>query len=122
MTIRHTRLRARARRRRSAGAAAPEPARSSTPPPGPSRAAEATVSVFKGIPYAKPPVGRAAGARPSRSRRWTEVRARDRLRPGLRPAAIAQADASIRSAPMPVSEDCLSLNVWSPDAREEGAR
>ena len=39
---------------------------------------------------------------------------RDRVRPGLRPAAEQDAATSIRGAPMPVSEDCLTLNIWAP--------
>ncbi len=69
---------------------------------------------FKGVPYAKPPVRGLRWRPPVPLEPWQGVReARD-----FGPACVQlQSDklTSIYSgAPMPVSEDCLSLNIWAP--------
>ena len=59
-------------------------------PPGKVRGdAEGGLQVFRGIPYAVPPVG-AALAPPAALPRWQGVRDATRIRPGLHPAALAQ--------------------------------
>ena len=71
--------------------------------------------VFKGIPYAAPPVGDLRWRAPQAAARWTGVRQAYDFGPACPQAsskAIALAD---------MSEDCLTLNVWSP-ARRAGAR
>ena len=75
------------------------------------------VSVFRGLPYAQPPVGRLRWRPPVELRPWTGTRDGTRfgpvcVQPGGRPG-------SIYYEPLPaMSEDCLTLNVWAPaDAR-----
>jgi len=69
--------------------------------------------VFKGIPYALPPVGQARWKPPSPMPRWAEVRKATEFGP-----ACNQPTSSIPTVysrdPLPMSEDCLTLNVWAP--------
>ncbi len=76
------------------------------------------IEVFRGIPYAQPPVGKRRWQAPVTAADWKDVRDATRFGPAChqppsRPGSIyAPAEA------MPMSEDCLSLNVWKPaDAR-----
>ena len=74
------------------------------------------VSVFRGIPYAAAPVGALRWRPPQRAASWTGVRQAVRFGPAC-PQAGAPAVADIvrfGGAPEPTSEDCLTLNVWSP--------
>ena len=74
---------------------------------------EGTLRVFKGIPYASPPVGEARWRAPTNMPRWTDVRqAKD-----FGPACIqpTPGDSGIYSNDLrPTSEDCLTLNIWTP--------
>src|SRR5271163_2393000 len=70
--------------------------------------------VFKGIPFAKPPVGALRWLPPEKPASWTDVR--DARRFG---AAAPQNQLMLSAlAAMVVegeqSEDCLSLNIWTP--------
>jgi para-nitrobenzyl esterase len=74
---------------------------------------EGALRVFKGIPYASPPVGEARWRPPASMPSW----------PGVRPAvefgpACTQPtprDTSIYANDLrPTSEDCLTLNIWAP--------
>src|SRR6185437_5257706 len=72
------------------------------------------LSVFRGIPFAQPPVGELRLRAPRPVEAWT----------GVRPAnefgcwAPQNAPATTLSGQMPgtQAEDCLSLNVWTPAA------
>ena len=79
---------------------------------------EGELRVFKGIPYALPPTGSARWRPPSPMPRWTGVRKATEFGPVcFQPPSPP---ASIYSwIPMPMSEDCLTLNIWAPsDARK----
>ncbi|GAA0583722.1 carboxylesterase/lipase family protein [Rhizomicrobium electricum] len=77
-------------------------------------AGEDAVNVFKGIPYALPPVGPLRWKAPVEMPRWTGVkRATDFGNACMQPHS--KAAVSIYSADVgPLSEDCLTLNVWAP--------
>jgi para-nitrobenzyl esterase len=73
------------------------------------------VNAFKGVPYARPPVGPNRWRPPAPAGGWSGVRDATRFGPGcVQPDPPA---ASIYADPPPeMSEDCLSLNVWTPRA------
>ncbi len=73
-------------------------------------------TVFKGIPYAKPPVGELRWRAPADPDRWEEPRLCDAFPPaGIQPAQEKGAFYEIEffQAGYEVSEDCLYLNVWA---------
>jgi para-nitrobenzyl esterase len=73
------------------------------------------VSVFRGIPFARPPVGPLRFRPPERAERWTGVRDATRFGPGSYQASRPL--APILGIVIPEqSEDCLTLNVWTPAA------
>lgn len=65
-----------------------------------------SIRVFKGIPYAAPPVGALRWRPPAPAKPWKGVRKADSFG-NLCP----QNDARVRALPM--SEDCLTANVWT---------
>ncbi len=72
------------------------------------------VHAFMGIPYAAPPVGKLRYRSPRAAPRWESVR--DGAIPGPAPIqTLGGAAAWLYEAAQPQSEDCLYLNVWTPD-------
>ena len=75
--------------------------------------AEGDLRVFRGIPYAQPPVGPLRWRPPLPLTRWTGVREATEFG-----AACYQPPPRLASIyvprPVPMSEDCLTLNIWSP--------
>ncbi len=78
---------------------------------------DGALHVFKGLPYAAPPVGPARWTPPKAPPRWTGVR--DATRFGAACVQPLSGPGNIYADnPAAMSEDCLSLNVWAPsDAR-----
>lgn len=72
---------------------------------------EAGIRVFKGIPFAAPPIGELRWKPPQPIASWTGVRKADRFGPRAIQLPIF-GDMNFRSSGM--SEDCLYLNVWAP--------
>src|SRR6185437_729499 len=74
---------------------------------------EGNLKVFKGIPYALPPVGNRRWKAPAPMPRWHGVRKTTAFGP-----ACFQPKGPPTSVywepPMPMSEDCLTLNIWAP--------
>ncbi len=73
------------------------------------------VNVFKGIPYAAPPVGPLRWRPPQPVHAW----------PGVRPALQFGPDGPQAANPLlrgpSQSEDCLYLNIWAPDGAAPGS-
>jgi len=67
--------------------------------------AEDGLTVYKGIPFAAPPIGDLRWKAPQPAAKWAGVRMADKFAPG----AIQGINP-----PSGKSEDCLYLNVWSP--------
>jgi para-nitrobenzyl esterase len=69
------------------------------------------VRLFRGIPYAQPPIGELRWKAPQPPRPWSGIRKADQFGPRCMQQAV-YGDMSFRSNGM--SEDCLYLNVWTP--------
>jgi para-nitrobenzyl esterase len=81
--------------------------------------ADGTVRMFKGIPYAAPPVGALRWRAPQPVASWTAVR--DATAFGARcMQGNVFGDMMFRDAGP--SEDCLYLNVWSPIPKSKNSR
>jgi para-nitrobenzyl esterase len=73
------------------------------------------IRVFKGIPFARPPVGELRWKPPQPPEDWQGVRKADAFGPrAMQPPVFS--DMRFRSAGM--GEDCLYLNVWTPAGSE----
>jgi para-nitrobenzyl esterase len=70
------------------------------------------VRIFKGIPFAAPPVGDLRWKPPQPVVPWSGVRAADAFSPDCWQVPYP-AGSAYGSEPRPMSEDCLFLNVWT---------
>lgn len=69
------------------------------------------IRIFKGVPFAKPPVGELRWKEPQPAQNWTGIRKADNFGPRAMQLPLFS-DMIFRSDGM--SEDCLYLNVWTP--------
>ncbi|MDK2748903.1 MAG: carboxylesterase family protein [Brevundimonas sp.] len=73
---------------------------------------DAGTTRYLGVPYARPPVGDLRWRDPRPVEAWTGVRDATRFAP-----ACPQTGVSMPGEPSsPTDEDCLYLNIWTPDA------
>ena len=79
------------------------------------RAADGVAS-FRGIPYAAPPVGPLRWRAPQRAEAWQDERDATEVG-GICIQPPANGDPGV--GPLPMSEDCLTLNVWTPEVRDD---
>jgi para-nitrobenzyl esterase len=75
------------------------------------------VTVYRGLPYAAPPVGPLRWRAPRPAQAWKGVRRADAFAPACPQRGVSMPG----EAPPRTSEDCLYLNIWSP-ARASGER
>ena len=68
------------------------------------------IVVFKGIPFAAPPVGALRWRAPKPPVPWLGVKSADRFSP----ICMQRGSYPENAPPEPMSEDCLYLNVWVP--------
>jgi para-nitrobenzyl esterase len=71
------------------------------------------VAVFRGIPYAAPPVDALRFQPPQPAPRWTEPRDATRFGP-IAPQLPSRLGRIMGDFDLPQGEDCLTLNVWTP--------
>jgi len=74
---------------------------------------EGKLRVFKGIPYASPPVGQDRWKPPSSMPRWPDLRKATDFGPACNQPTAKVPSVYMRD-PLPMSEDCLTLNIWTP--------
>ena len=74
-------------------------------------ASDAAVRVFRGIPYAAPPVGKLRWRAPQPAAHWDGVRKADQFGAICMQPAFRGANPTANQPKM--SEDCLFLNVWT---------
>jgi para-nitrobenzyl esterase len=77
-------------------------------------AIDSGISVFKGIPFAAPPVGDLRWRPPQQAPAWQGARDASRFGP-ICPQAPRPVGSPWREK-LPESEDCLTINVWTPSA------
>lgn len=98
----------------SAQFAAAEPVRTAT---GLVEGAEADgVRVFRGIPFAAPPVGPRRWRAPAPPEPWDGVRTTNQFSP----ICVQPGSYPDDAPPEPMSEDCLYLNIWAPAGAQDG--
>jgi len=68
------------------------------------------VSVYKGIPFAAPPLGDLRWRPPAHAASWTGTRQAEAFAPACMQVGVSMPG----EAPPAVSEDCLYLNIWTP--------
>jgi para-nitrobenzyl esterase len=78
---------------------------------------EGDLRVFKGIPYALPPVGSLRWKPPSPMPRWAGVKKATEFGSACFQPQPTLSKIYVRG-PRPMSEDCLTLNIWTPAAAQ----
>src|ERR1700722_3925129 len=71
---------------------------------------EGGLNVYKGVPFAAPPVGDLRWRPPAHVATWTGTRKAEAFAPACMQSGVSMPGAT----PPAVSEDCLYLNIWSP--------
>ena len=86
---------------------------------------DARITVYKGIPYAAPPVGKNRWRAPQSAESWEGVREcytfgpiNMQRTPGINPDAFYSKEWHVDPA-VPMSEDSLYLNIWTPAKRTD---
>jgi para-nitrobenzyl esterase len=80
---------------------------------------EGDVTVFKGIPFAAPPVGELRWRPPKPVTPWDGVREAKEFGPTCAQGGWGAAPGTIQAGS---SEDCLYLNIWKPAAAMQGSK
>ena len=88
------------------------------------RGKDPSILVFKGIPFAAPPVGKLRWREPQPVVSWTGVKTADKFGASCMQAIVQERKPWTYEfmAHNEVSEDCLTLNVWTPAANANERR
>ena len=78
---------------------------------------ESGIRIFRGIPFAAPPIGDLRWKEPQPVKNWQGVRKADKFGPRAMQLPVF-GDMNFRSDGM--NEDCLYLNVWTPAKNDTG--
>ena len=81
---------------------------------------EGGVAVFRGVPYAQAPVGPLRFAAPVAPVPWDGERAATAYGPAAPQIGLDGVAAEIFAPAFSSGEDCLTLNVWTPDPAATG--
>ncbi|HUO97273.1 MAG TPA: carboxylesterase family protein [Rhizomicrobium sp.] len=73
------------------------------------------LTVYKGIPFAAPPLGELRWRAPQPVHPWNGVRKADRFAPACMQTGVSMPG----EAPPQTSEDCLYLNIWAPSGAKK---
>jgi para-nitrobenzyl esterase len=76
---------------------------------------ESGITVYKGVPFAAPPVGNLRWRAPAPVIPWTGTRKADAFAPACMQTGVSMPGET----PPAVSEDCLYLNLWMPEKEKE---
>jgi para-nitrobenzyl esterase len=74
---------------------------------------EGNLTVYRGVPYARPPVGKLRWRPPMSPSPWQGLLRANAFRPACPQNGPVVPGMEIQ----PISEDCLYLNIWTPDSR-----
>jgi para-nitrobenzyl esterase len=73
------------------------------------------LSIYKGIPYARAPLGELRWVEPQAAKPWKGVRKASAFAPACMQTGVSMPGET----PPAVSEDCLYLNIWAPVGRAD---
>ncbi|MGR7003497.1 carboxylesterase/lipase family protein [Yinghuangia aomiensis] len=76
------------------------------------------VRMYRGVPYAAPPVGAARFRPPRPAPTWTAVRRCAAYGPAAAQPVDHLLTAMFGGSPFPTDEDCLTLNIWTLEAAD----
>ncbi len=76
---------------------------------------ESGLRVYKGVPFAAPPVGELRWRPPAPAKHWTGTLKAETFAPACMQTGVSMPGET----PPAVSEDCLYLNIWTPAKNEE---
>jgi len=71
---------------------------------------DGAITVYKSIPFAAPPLGELRWKAPERPLQWNGVRRADNFGPICMQSGVSVLGAAAE----PISEDCLTLSIWTP--------
>jgi para-nitrobenzyl esterase len=74
---------------------------------------DGAVDIFRGVPYAKPPIG-SLRWKPPQPASWQGVRSAESYGPACLQQTNGNGVPNLGGYSGPTSEDCLTLNVWAP--------
>jgi len=72
------------------------------------------VVTYRGLPFARPPVGDLRFRDPQPATAWSGIRDANAFKPACLQTGVSMPD----EPPSPTSEDCLYLNIWTPEGAQ----